>query len=241
MTLGTLILEIYKYGWKDKSSATTVPAPEKLLITQAINAARKWAERDHDFSCNENSVVGVVPGDGSGLNWKASLNDRYDSGVTRKLKVVKNVYLRYASGDKPIKFTKKKNLAQEALETPVYSPAPTEAELVDVNENGTVMAVFHGNKMFLAPENAEDVNVTLDGYTWSADYSADADEDWFLEHGHDFLMWQALVQINHVTKIFVYRQEGNVMPPDKLAMLAYQAMVQLDSYEIDGNSNPDQS
>jgi hypothetical protein len=60
-----------------------------------------------------------------------------------------------------------------------------------------------------------------------------------LKHGHDFLFWQAIVELNHTTKTFVYRQEGNVMPPEKLAGLAYATLKDLDNYIAEGNNNYD--
>jgi len=239
MNLETLALKLYRYCWLDQSAASSVPGGVEPIIVQAINAARKWAERDHDFDCNRQTVIGVVPANG-GLLWKAALVDKYDAEVTHKLKVVENVYLSYSGGDVPIKFIRKKGVAQDVLETPSYGYDEDGSDLRDANEYGRTMAYFHGGRMFLIPGNSENVNVSIDGVVWSADYADGEEEDWFLEHGHDFLFWRSIVELNHITKQFVYRQEGNVMPPESLAKEAYLTLVQLDSYMIEGNSNPDQ-
>jgi hypothetical protein len=239
MNLGALTLKLYRYVWLDQSSATEVPEGILPIIVQAVNAARKWAEQDHDFDCNRQTVIGVVPANG-GLLWKAALADKYDAEVDHKLKVVENVYLRHTNGDVPIRFMRKKGVAQDVLETPSYGVDESGSDLRDANECGRTLAYFHGDRMFLAPSNTVNVDVTLDGIVWSADYSDEDDEDWFLEHGHNFLFWQSVVELNHLTKQFVYRQEGNVMPPENQAKLAYQTLVKLDDYMIEGNANPDQ-
>lgn len=50
----------------------------------------------------------------------------------------------------------------------------------------------------------------------------DSRTDIWLTYGHEFLLWGVIVHLNHRFKEFVYRQEGNLMPPEKLAAVALE-------------------
>ena len=50
----------------------------------------------------------------------------------------------------------------------------------------------------------------------------DSTTDIWLTYGHEFLLWGVIVHLNHRFKEFVYRQEGNLMPPEKLAAVALE-------------------
>jgi hypothetical protein len=122
---------------------------------------------------------------------------------------------------------------------PVYGYDSTEND--EYRSNSSTRATVHGGNLFLSPQNSEAVTVQIDGIHWATNYSGSSDEDWMLENGHDFLFWRAVVELNHVTKNFVYRQEGNLMPPEKLADMAYATLVQLDSDITDGTAHQELS
>ena len=46
--------------------------------------------------------------------------------------------------------------------------------------------------------------------------------DIWLTKGAQYLMWAGIVEINHLAKEFVFRQEGNLPPPEKLAETALE-------------------
>ena len=236
MNYGELQLKVAKYVMVDSVGITAVPANLSLVIKQAINAARKWAERDHDFDCYRTTVRGVVPVTGAGLDWQGSLTGFYDSPTTYKLKIIEQVYLvGNDDGLFPIRHFNKKVHSQKVMDEPDYGGEETEAARLGYRTQGLV----HGKRLFLTPMGDQNVNVALDGVAWASDYSADGDTDWIMDHGSDFLFWRAVVEVNHATKIYVYRQEGNLQPPEKMADLAYATLVQLDSYIAEGNLNYD--
>lgn len=49
--------------------------------------------------------------------------------------------------------------------------------------------------------------------------------DWFIEAGHEYLMWAVVVDLNHKFTTFVPRAEGYVNPPEKLRDQAMQALL----------------
>jgi hypothetical protein len=59
--------------------------------------------------------------------------------------------------------------------------------------------------------------------------------DIWLRQGAQYLLWAAIVQINHLCKEFVFRQEGNLPPPEKLAEAALENFRQWDSFRYEEN------
>src|SRR4029077_13634360 len=57
--------------------------------------------------------------------------------------------------------------------------------------------------------------------------------DVWLKQGSQFLLWAAIVQVNHLCKEFVFRQEGNLPPPEKLAEAALETFRQWDSFKYE--------
>jgi hypothetical protein len=55
----------------------------------------------------------------------------------------------------------------------------------------------------------------------------------WLKQGAQYLLWAAIVQINHLCKEFVFRQEGNLPPPEKLAEAALENFRQWDSFKYE--------
>jgi hypothetical protein len=59
--------------------------------------------------------------------------------------------------------------------------------------------------------------------------------DVWLRNGAQYLLWAGIVQINHLCKEFVFRQEGNLPPPEKLAEAALENFRQWDSFKYEEN------
>ena len=57
--------------------------------------------------------------------------------------------------------------------------------------------------------------------------------DIWLRQGSQYLLWAAIVQINHLCKEFVFRQEGNLPPPEKLRDDALETFKQWDSFKYE--------
>jgi hypothetical protein len=59
--------------------------------------------------------------------------------------------------------------------------------------------------------------------------------DIWLRYGTQYLLWAAIVEINHQCKEFVFRQEGNLPPPEKLAETGLENFRQWDSFRFEQN------
>lgn len=59
--------------------------------------------------------------------------------------------------------------------------------------------------------------------------------DVWLTKGAQYLLWGGIVEANHLAKEFVFRQEGNLPPPEKLRDSALEMFVQWDSFKYEQN------
>ena len=57
--------------------------------------------------------------------------------------------------------------------------------------------------------------------------------DVWLTKGAQYLMWAGIVEVNHLAKEFVFRQEGNLPPPEKLAETALETFRQWDAFKYE--------
>ena len=62
-----------------------------------------------------------------------------------------------------------------------------------------------------------------------------ASSDVWTTYGAQYLQWAAIVELNHLFKHFVYRQEGNLPPPEKLRDEALEKFVMWDAYRFEQN------
>lgn len=207
------------------------------VILQAANNARLWAEREHDFAENDVSVRATV---GGSLVTLTGMTD-FHGGPNRDLKTVAQVYQIEDKGHRPIRCVSRKHLARMAqkrldLESPdPYIRYPDD----DQSDEGTQYpyAVWHGETLEIIPTYAGDIRI--DGQRWMDEYTDDADTDFLLKHGFDFMQWQTILEVNHLTNTFVERQEGSLAPPEKMRDMAWGALVKWDEYRYDGNVQHD--
>jgi len=98
--------------------------------------------------------------------------------------------------------------------------------------DSTTYAVVNGRLVTLDPL-AEATEIAIDGNVWMEDYVDDSDTDWMLEHGFEFMMWQCIIELNHMLQKFVPRQEGALAPPVRSRDEALDKMIVNDSYTLD--------
>lgn len=87
-----------------------------------------------------------------------------------------------------------------------------------MNRRTPVRLMRNGNQLFIYPLCDDTVSslVHLDVYKWADDYPTtdygDV-EDWFLLRGTEYMMWSTIVELNHLMKEYVPREEGNLPTP----------------------------
>lgn len=75
-------------------------------------------------------------------------------------------------------------------------------------------------EVYLMPAEWTEADLTLEFEPWTT-------------KGQQFLLWQSVVHLNHLKKEFVFRQEGNLPPPEKLALEGLEAFKQWDTFKFE--------
>lgn len=119
---------------------------------------------------------------------------------------------------------------------------PTDAQV-----SGAISAAsrvdFAGDNIYLFPKPLETgaaVPLGIECYTFRKDWtnddlSASLDGDEWTNNGEQFLMWGTIVQLNHLFKEFVFRQEGNLPPPTELRNEGLASFIAWDAHKYEQN------
>lgn len=212
----------------------------------AMNNARKTAEKLHDFTCARVEaavVVDVYSGTYMDSAWETD-----DPDSSMRLRSIRNAFL---SSDnnvrRPLVYRLKDTLvrtiqdqdAEQYFDQEVRYPSDSASfgRYTDLIKSGNKLYIYPGGLTV-----GTEVTVYLDGYRWMLDYDADdlTYEDWFTQNGADFLMWQSIVELNHLAKEFVPREEGNLTPPVQLAQSALQNLINTDAADENDNTEWEQ-
>lgn len=124
----------------------------------------------------------------------------------------------------PVKWDTQHNLANQLLRNqevqcqPLYRGSPFTETIVQVS----------GGQLFY-PGITESRTLYLTGYLEMPKLVLDTDTHFLLTHGFDWLMWSVIIELDHLTKQFVFRQEGNKGEPVALAKRAWESLVAWDS------------
>lgn len=244
MSIGTI---------KNEIAAYLQVAPSDLvingvdLILRSLNNARKNAERLRDWNCEEVTVYGTaVAGVGE---WMRTMQNVEDDEIVR-LKQPETFYVVEGGYDVPLYHHSKKFGAVLGKEYNRDRRVGNNARYAD--DEGVGLRLFQGTsraeamyevfmrgpKYELMPNPTVDKMVKVDGHMWLPDYVNDEDTDFFVEDGYDFLMWSGVVQCNMHTRTFVFRQEGNLNPPEKARDEAFATLVEHDNFIVEVGRQP---
>lgn len=98
--------------------------------------------------------------------------------------------------------------------------------------------VIYGNgviRIFGVEEEHDPYLVRLYGPFWLDEYvdvaGSCTQEDFLTQHGHDFLMWSAALDINMVFMTWIPRQEGAMPPPESRRERAWQSLLDWDNFQ----------
>lgn len=205
------------------------------LLLQALNKARKRAEKRHNFLvCSVYGQISVVPTTGG------NLDNAVLAGTATAVDVhtVDSYYLDVDDNDLPIKSIDKRTISQMSrMRNYAQTGSVSERYPSDVSSTllssltGTLPYVYLENRTVkLYPQQDVTKTVRFDGYKWMSAYTSSTDEDWFCKNGEDYLMWQGIVECNHLTGTFVQNREGTLPPPQKLADIALEELIEHDKW-----------
>lgn len=129
-------------------------------------------------------------------------------------------------------------LERQRSENPHFRPRyATDQDLRNGGPAGLGRFELSGNTLFRFPkDDTTDVDVGLEIYTFQNDWTAyTATEDYWLKYGHKFLTWGVVCFLNHRFKTFVYRQEGNLPPPEKTRDEGLASFIEWDAAMYESN------
>lgn len=206
----------------------------------ALNQVRQNAEQQNDFNFTRKllsvSVDGVTGG---------SLDTAVDyvTGESLDIKTIVDVGVFDTDGNlRPVEWTTVgDSLNRERLDNPMYVPrVPTDAQ-AECGPIGQQRFLFSGNNVFYFPKTANTTfTLGIEAYTFSADWlDEDLDDDCtdegdpWLKRGSMYLQWATIIHLNQLKKTFVFRQEGNLPPPQALADLALSSLITSDNFKLE--------
>ena len=190
------------------------------MVLDALNEARLKAEQAYAFELNKRILV--IPAVTGVCDWV--LADDFVTSVPTLVRNIKKLYAVTDSGGLrhiPLDY-------YSLLSAP--DPTSTINMLVTANDPYTEQkAAIIGNRLHLFPANSTPFTLRMDAYAWMKPYGAYTDVDWMTMHGHNYLFWSALQLLNHRTKEFVPRQEGNLVISDDMVQKQLAGLIGLDS------------
>ena len=216
------------------------------LCLFAMNNAKKYAERLHDWEC-EKVVASGTAVDGVGTWATGMLVD----SVAVRLKQPQTFYLANDDGSAiPLYHHSKKHGAVWAKEriaargfdrTFRYQGdiSYSNSLVSTTGQNDYRYEVFvQGNGYTIAPEITGSQAMLVDGHKWLDDYVNDTDEDFFTEHGSDYLLYSSIVELNLIFQVYIPQTEGNLSPPDRARDDALAGLIEHDNFIVESGRQP---
>lgn len=206
--------------------------------TVALNQARRNAELRIDFEFSRVLAYLEIDGSTGGSLDDAVVYGTQDevSPTAVEIKSPVEVGLFDEQGNlRPIDWTTvAESLERQRIVTPGFYPRyPTDGQI----ESGLCALgrlAFSGQMVYLVPRNAAiTLKVGIECYKFWPDWTTpvdatDTQTNVWTTKGSQYLLWQTIVQLNHLHKHFVFRQEGNLPPPQELANAGLEALITWD-------------
>jgi hypothetical protein len=203
----------------------------------ALNQVRQAAELQNDFNFTRKLVKLDVDGSIGG-----SLSDAVDYYSLAPAEVKTIIDVGQFDGDgnlRPVEWTTvAAGLDRQRSESPQYLfRYPTDGQASFAG--GMPRFVFSGDMVYLFPKRPNEatlIPIGLEAYTFTQDWvEADLNtraEPWGTK-GSQYLLWGLVIHLNQVFKDFVFRQEGNLPPPQTLADQGLSSLITWDIYKYE--------
>ena len=208
----------------------------------ALNAARRIAERSHDFKyAEDNAFISVGS---TGANIIGGCFEEVGLSTAMQIKRIETALLPLSNGDyQPIEFMTQNeflNRVRRQTGRTLFNASKTLAQLGVSTEN--VILYQNGHSIYLYPTPASAITVQLNTVRWMPDYTADGDTDFFTLYAPEFLQWQAILECNKFWRRYVPKQESNIDEAAVQAMAdaALQSLIAWDYSTTSGSSTPEE-
>lgn len=208
----------------------------------ALNAARRLAERSHNFKYAEDNAFISVSSTGGDI--RTGCYENVNLSTSMQIKRIETALLPLTNGEyQPIEFmTQTEFLSRVRRQTgrTLFNASKTLAQLGVSTEN--VILYQNGHSIYLYPTPAAAITVQLECVRWMPDYTADGNTDFFTEFAPDYLQWQAILECNKFWRRYVPKQESNIDEAAVQAMAdaALQSLIAWDYSTVSASSTPEQ-
>lgn len=205
----------------------------------ALNNIRQTAELQNDFNFTRKLLAVSVDGVTGG-----SLDTAVEYGTTTpviSVKTVVDVGTFDVDGNFiPVDWTTVAQSLDIQRQDNAYRAFryPTDAQSLC----GQKRFVFSGQKLYVFPRTPNTVfNVGIEAYTFTPDWGPDDVKcdtangyvgPW-TQKGSQYLLWSTIIHLNHLFKGFVFRQEGNLPPPQTIADAGLAALMTWDIFQYE--------
>lgn len=176
----------------------------------AINQARKWAERQHNFFYAQVTVLlqDVDVYEGGLLSGAILLEDEEEeTPESVNVKFVHKAFLPFTGTSPrqwyPVDIRSRVSLIEQTqrLYTGTTTPQPKLYTTKNTVTNVKWCVYQYDGRIWLHPPNADllgaqTTDVALDVTRWMPDYTEDSDEDFFLVDCADFMLMRTIYQLN---------------------------------------------
>lgn len=206
----------------------------------ALNAARRYIERAHDFKYAESDVYLSVPSTGGLIT--ACYATSALTGTAIGVKRIDSILLPLTANSEyvPIEFLTNDafvSRVRRAVGRAVFDATKTLAALGFSTEN--TLAYQNGQTIFLHPFTST-TTVRMNVCRWMPDYTTGSDTDFFTAYGPEVLQWAAVLEVNKYFRKFAEKQEGNI---DEVAVKtmrdeALRTLIEWDVSIVRGTSTP---
>lgn len=202
----------------------------------ALNQVRLAAELLNDFNFTRKTMQLTVDGVLGG-----SLSTAVEVGtlLTTEIKSIVDVGQFDKDGNLvPVEWTTvAASMDIQRQESSTLFRYPTDAQASTAI--GMTRVVFSGDKVYLFPKApGQSFVIGIEAYTFTPDWTptdfATTPNPW-ARKGSQYLLWGSVIHLNQVYKDFVFRQEGNLPPPQTLADQGLQTLVTWDIFKYEQN------
>ena len=242
MTIAELKTFIAVYMGRSTANDLILNGLDTALV--ALNSARRYLERAHDFKYAEKNVFVSIPASTAGGLLTACHETSALTGTHVGVKRVSSVLLPVASsGYQPIEFmTEDEWVARtrRQIGRQPYDATKTLAQL-GVTTNANPVCYQQGQTLFLDPQPTPSAIVAqLNVTRWMPDYVT-SETDFFTTYAPEALHWQAIIECNKFWRRFVPKQESNIDEGEvqKMADTALASLIAWDVSTMKNTSTPE--
>lgn len=232
MTLAEIKSAVAAYLHRTEAELTANGVDLGLI---AMNQVRMQAELNNNFGFNRKLVTVTVNGVTGG-----SLDTAVEYGTigpVLEIKSVVDVGTIDTSGNfVPVDWTTvEDSLNIQRQDNRVLTRIPTDGQAVS-GPWGTQRFTFDGDKIRVFPVGtaATNIDLLLYAYVFTPEWTeANATSNVWSTKGAQYITWASVIHVNHLWKDFVFRQEGNLPPPQALADTGLANLITWDTFKYE--------